>query len=128
MNVQRSLLLSLSSDVALLWNPATYENVRAIRAQNTAFEDAHFTPDGALIATLFKDCTLYFWNATTFEAERRINDLAPTAMIKKFAISFNMKRIAAGGASSFLFVWTLPDAGSPSRRNYRLPEGCHNID
>ena len=59
--------------------------------------DSKFTPDGSMLATLFRDSSIYFWNLTSFEADFKISTTEKELQLTCFDMSRNMNNLIAGG-------------------------------
>jgi len=69
--------------------------------------DSKFTPDGAMLVTLFKDSSIYFWNLSSFETDYKISTIEKELMLSVFDLSRNMKYLVACGQTSYILVFEL---------------------
>jgi len=92
--------------------------------------DSNFTPDGSMLATLFRDSSIYFWNLNTFEADLKISTTEKELQLTCFDFSRNMHHIVAAGKTSFIVKWDISNyfgSGHILREVFKLPEGFHSV-
>lgn len=87
--MMHNMIMSMSADLINLWSVSNHQRLRSIFAHNSSFMDSKFTPDGSLLATLFKDSSLYFWNLSTFDPDHKITTTEQELNLTTFDISRN---------------------------------------
>lgn len=106
-NTMHNFILSQSHDLINLWSISNHQRMRSIFAHNSSFMDSKFTPDGSMLATLFKDSSLYFWNLSSFEADYKISTIEKELQLDVFDLARNMKFMVAGGKTPFVILFDL---------------------